>query len=246
MSYYSNPTVFFGGPLTKTVKRLIIANVAVFLLQAISRIAGNSVLTFTFGLIPWRVTHELTVWQFLTYMFLHGGFFHIFFNMFTLFMFGCDLERRWGGRAFLNYYLITGLGAGLCSWMVGMDSRSVVIGASGAIYGVLLAYGLLYPNRVVYIYMLFPVKIKWLVLFMGAIAFFSSVTGGGEPGVAHIAHLGGMLVGYVLLRGRDWLGRLKGRQAHRRREELKRQFEVYYSELRRKIDDEQKKGPTIH
>ncbi len=246
MGYYSNPvTISFGGPLTRVVKRIIIINAAVFVLQLIARMARSSALLANFGLIPWSVTHDLAVWQFFTYMFLHGGFFHILFNMFALFMFGCDLERRWGSRRFLNYYLITGVGAGICSWIVGVNSQAVIIGASGAIYGVLLAYGLLYPNRIVYIYLLFPVKVKWLVLFMGVIAFFSSVTGG-EPGVAHIAHLGGMLVGLAMLKSGDWLSRLKVYQADRRRKELRRQFEVYYAELRRKMEDDNKKGPSIH
>jgi membrane associated rhomboid family serine protease len=246
MGYYSrSASVLFGGPLTKVIKRLIIINCVVFALQLVSQFAGSNLLIVTFGLVPWRVTHDLALWQLASYMFLHGGFFHIFFNMFTLFMFGCDLERQWGSKHFLQYYLITGIGAGLCSWLVGINGRAVIIGASGALYGVLLAYGLLYPNRMVYIYLLFPVKVKWLVLFMGVVAFYSSLAGG-EPGVAHIAHLGGMQVGYLLLRGKDWLSRLRNYQAHRRREELKRQFEVYYGELRKKIDEEQKKGPTIH
>jgi membrane associated rhomboid family serine protease len=237
-------TSFFGGPATRAVKSLIIANAAVFVVQLAARLADGNRLVFTFGLIPWRVTHDLALWQPATYMFLHGGFFHIFFNMFTLFMFGCDLERRWGPARFLRYYFLTGIGAALCSWLVGVDSRSVIIGASGAIYGVLLAYGLLYPNRLVYIYLLFPVKVKWLVLFMGAIAFYSSLAGG-EPGVAHVAHLGGMLVGWIALRGRGWLAWLQDYRARRRRAALKRQFEVYYGEVRRKIEEE-KKGPTIH
>ncbi len=246
MNYpYRTPTVFFGGPATRTVRRLIIANAAVFALQLIGKLAGSNSIVLSFGLIPWRVTHEFMLWQFATYMFLHGGFFHLFFNMFTLYMFGNDLERAWGTRRFTSFYFLTGLGAGLCSWLVAVNSMSVIIGASGSIYGLLLAYGLLYPNRVVYIYMLFPVKIRWLVIFMGAIAFFSSISGG-EPGVAHVAHLGGMLVGYILLRWRSWIERFHFYQARRKREELKRQFEVYYGELRRKIDEENKKGPTIH
>ena len=92
---------------------------------------------------------SLMLWQLVTYMFLHGGFFHIFFNMLTLFMFGNELERYWGTPRFLNYYFITGIGAGVCSWIVAPHSFSVVIGASGAIYGLLLAYGLTYPNRIV-------------------------------------------------------------------------------------------------
>lgn len=243
---YSNSTgVLFGGPVTRTVKLLIIANVAVFIIQMIARALGSNSFIAYFGLIPAAVTEDLRVWQFVTYMFLHGGVFHIFFNMLTLFMFGNELERHWGTSRFLNYYALTGVGAGVCSWLVAMHSNTVIIGASGAIYGLLLAYGMLYPNRIVYLNFLLPVKVKWLVLIMGVMAFFSSVTGG-EPGVAHIAHLGGMLVGFVFLKSRDWVGQYGIRSEQRKREQLKRQFEVYYGELRRKLEDEKKNKPTIH
>ncbi len=246
MSYYTrSASVFFGGPVTRTVKLLIIVNVVVFGLQTLSKLAGSYFLVAYFGLIPFRVTHDLMLWQFVTYMFLHGGVFHIFFNMLTLFMFGNDLERYWGTRRFLNYYFITGIGAGLCSWLVAPSSRVAIIGASGAIYGLLLAYGMLYPNRIVYLNFLLPIKIKWLVIIFGAMAFFSSLTGG-EPGVAHIAHLGGMLVGYVFLKGKDWLAKYHAYHMDQRREALKKQFEVYYGEVRRKIEEDRKKGPTIH
>jgi membrane associated rhomboid family serine protease len=245
MGYYSGVSRFFGGPATRTVKTIIIINVAVFLVQIIAQFAGIRAIFVAFALIPWRVTHELTLWQFITYMFLHGGVFHILFNMLTLYMFGNELERYWGAARFLRYYLITGIGAGVCSWIVGTESSIAIVGASGAIYGILLAYGLLYPNRIVYLNLLLPIKVKWMVLIMGAVAFLSSVTGG-EPGVAHVAHLGGMLVGYVMLRGPEWLGRYVMHREYRRREKLKRQFEVYYGEVRRKIDQDKKKGPTIH
>ena len=242
--YYMN-TYFFGGPLTRTVKTLIIINIAVFVLQVIFHLFGSNLIELYFGLVPVRVTHELMIWQFVTYMFLHGGIFHILFNMLTLFMFGNDLDRRWGTRRFLNYYFVTGIGAGICSWIVAANSLAIVIGASGAIYGLLLAYGLAYPNRIVYLNFLLPVKVKWLVLIMGAISFVSSV-GGGEPGVAHIAHLGGMMVGYVYLKGKDFIGKYHYFSEQRRREQLKRQFEIYYGDVRKKIEDDKKKGPTIH
>ena len=178
-------------------------------------------------------------------MFLHGGVFHILFNMLTLYMFGNELERYWGAARFLRYYLITGIGAGVCSWIVGPESSIAIVGASGAIYGILLAYGLLYPNRIVYLNLLLPIKVKWMVLIMGAIAFLSSVTGG-EPGVAHLAHLGGMLGGYAILRGPEWLGHYVMYRQNQKREKLKRQFEVYYGDVRRKIEQDKKKGPTIH
>jgi membrane associated rhomboid family serine protease len=166
--------------------------------------------------------------------------------MLTLFMFGNELERYWGTHRFLMYYFITGIGAGVCSWLVAMNSWSIVIGASGAIYGLLLAYGVTYPNRIVYLNFLLPLKVKWLVLIMGAMAFLSSISGS-EPGVASIAHLGGMVVGYLFLKGRDWGDRYRTFNEHRQREQLKRQFEVYYGDVRRKIEqDKKKKGPTIH
>jgi membrane associated rhomboid family serine protease len=238
-------TYFFGGPVTPTVKVLIAANVGVFILQIVSHLLGSSFIDLYFGLVPIRVTREYMLWQFVTYMFLHGGVFHIFFNMLTLFMFGNELERYWGTHRFLTYYFITGIGAGVCSWLVAMNSWSIVIGASGAIYGLLLAYGLTYPNRIVYLNFLLPLKVKWLVLIMGAMAFLSSISGS-EPGVASIAHLGGMVVGYLFLKGRDWGDRYRTFSEHRQREQLKRQFEVYYGDVRRKIEQDKKKGPTIH
>jgi membrane associated rhomboid family serine protease len=235
----------FGGPITRTVRALIIINVGVYLLQIVSHLLGSNFIDIYFGLVPIRVTQELMLWQLATYMFLHGGVFHIFFNMLTLFMFGNELERYWGTHRFLIYYFITGIGAGICSWLVAMNSWSIVIGASGAIYGLLLAYGLTYPNRIVYLNFLLPLKVKWLVLIMGAMAFLSSISGS-EPGVASIAHLGGMVVGYLFLKGRDWGDKYRYFNEQRQREQLKRQFEVYYGDVRRKIESDKKKGPTIH
>lgn len=248
----SNSIIFmyrytFGGPATRAVKNIILANVAVFVLQVFAGLLKVNLIEIYFGLIPARITHEFMIWQFFTYMFLHGGVLHILFNMLVLYMFGNDLERLWGARQFVRYYFITGIGAGVCSYLVGINSPAITIGASGAIYGVLLAYGLMFPNRIVYFSFLFPIKVKWMVLIMGAIAFLSSV-GGSEDGIAHMAHLGGMLVGYAYLRGKNWRSLYGDYAARRQREKLKRQFEVYYGEVRRKIEKEKdkKKGPTIH
>jgi membrane associated rhomboid family serine protease len=239
-------TYFFGGPITRTVKALIIVNVGAYLLQVISHLLGSNLIDLYFGLVPIEVTKELMLWQFVTYMFLHGGPFHILFNMLTLFMFGNELERYWGTPRFLNYYFVTGIGAGICSWLVSPNSYSVVIGASGAIYGLLLAYGLTYPNRIVYLNFLLPLKVKWLVLIMGAMAFLSSLGGGPDSGVANIAHLGGMVIGYIFLKGKEWWDKYRYFNEQRQREQLKRQFEVYYGDVRRKVDQDKKKPPTIH
>jgi membrane associated rhomboid family serine protease len=238
-------TFFFGGPATRTVKALITANIAVYLVQVVFQLLGSDFIVLYLGLVPARVTHDLMLWQLATYMFLHGGVFHILVNMLILFMFGNQLERYWGTRRFLNYYFITGIGAGICSWLITPNSGIPVVGASGAIYGLLLAYGLTYPNRIVYLNFLLPLKVKWLVIIMGAVAFFNSISGS-ERGVASIAHLGGMLVGYLYLKGKDWWEKYRYFDEQRRREQLKRQFEVYYGDVRRKIDADKKKGPTIH
>ena len=235
----------FGGPATRAVKAIIVANIAVFVLQVFAGLMRTNFLEIYFGLVPARVTHEFMIWQFVTYMFLHGGVFHILFNMLMLYMFGNELERLWGAKRFVRYYFLTGIGAGLCSWVVGANSLSITIGASGAIYGLLLAYGLTYPDRIVYFSFLFPIRVKWMVLIMGGIAFLSSV-GGSTDGIAHVAHLGGMLAGYIYLKGESWHRLSAGWEARRQREKLKQQFESYYSEMRRKIEEEKKKGPTIH
>ena len=232
--------LFFGGPATRIVKSLIIVNAAVFVLQTVLHVFASRLLEEFFGLTPLNVTDEYALWQFATYMFLHGGIGHLFFNMLPLYMFGNELVRCWGTRRFLVYYFVTGIGAGLCSWAISIHSTAIVIGASGAIYGLLLAYGRMYPNRIVYLNFLFPVKVKWLVIIMGAAAFLSSITES-DPGVASIAHIGGMVVGYLYLKGRDWHDRYRAFNEQRRREQLKQQFEVYYGDVRRKINRDNKK-----
>jgi len=254
----------FGGPATWAVKKIIVANIIVFVLQKLSVLLGIGIiklydgqyplnvpiLEYFLGLNPDLITQKFMLWQFGTYMFLHGGVFHILINMLMLYMFGNELERLWGTRRFLKYYFITGIGAGVCSWIVGIHNPAITIGASGAIYGLLLAYGITYPNRIVYLNFLFPIKVKWMVLIMGAVAFYSSIVSsisGTKTGIAHIAHLGGMLIGYVYLKGGSWQSVYRDFEARRQREKLKKQFEVYYGEVRRKIEeDKDKKGPTIH
>jgi len=132
-------------------------------------------------------------------MFLHGGFGHIFFNMFALWMFGMELERTWGTREFIKYYFLTGIAAGVSSLLWNWGSPYPTIGASGAVYGILAAYALFFPDRYVYLYFLFPIKMKYLALILGGIEFLSMYQ---NDGIAHIAHLGGMVVGYFYLRHR--------------------------------------------
>ena len=108
---------------------------------------------------------------------MHGGPFHLIFNMLILWMFGSEMERTWGSETFIRFYLFTGVGAGALSLVTAPSSISVTIGASGALFGILLAYAMTYPNRMVYVYFLFPVKVKYLVIFLGAFNFFAISTG---------------------------------------------------------------------
>ena len=199
---YGSSIAFGPGPLSPSLKAIIGANVAVFLLQWVA-----PELTFTLGLMPAAVLREFHVWQLATYMFLHAGLFHLLFNMLALWMFGTELERVLGTREFLKYYFVTGIGAGVLTVLfsllpIGIAQTlwgSTVIGASGAIYGLLLAYGMYFPNRMLILF-IFPVPARIAVLILGAIAFVSSIGGGGGGGVAHYAHLGGLVIGYLYLK----------------------------------------------
>ena len=205
-TYYHSPNAYsFGqGLMTPAVKALIWANVAVFLLTAIS----PSVLTWFanfFGLMPARVVTQLWIWQPLTYLFLHGDVGHILINMLILWMFGVQLERLWGTRFFLRYYFVAGVGAAIVTIIVsflpfGFSSATyatVTIGASGAVYGLLMAFALHYPETPILMFFLFPVPAKYFVMIVGAIAFLSAPRLGG---VAHGTHLGGLVAGYLYLR----------------------------------------------
>jgi membrane associated rhomboid family serine protease len=229
---YGRGYVSMGPSLTPIVKYLVIINVIIFLFQGL---LGRWVITY-FGLTPYMVFTSLAVWQFVTYLFLHGGFWHVFWNMFALWMFGSDLERHWGSRQFLKFYLVAGVGAGVLSVILAPTSTVPTIGASGSIYGILLAYGMMFPNRLVYLYFLFPVKVKYFVAVLGALAFFSAL---GSPGstVAHVAHLGGMIFGFLYLKG--WLSISGARQSYHRWRvnRMRERFRVYENERRKKEDD---------
>lgn len=221
---------------TEVVKFLILANVTVFAAQEILGLYPFFIENF--ALIPKMFFHG-QVWTIFTYMFLHGGFSHILFNMLALWMFGSMLERVWGSREFLKYYLITGLGGGLCYALFNMNSFVPTVGASGAIYGLLLAYAVMFPNNVIYIWFVIPVRAKYFAMIFGAIEFLASFNQG--SGVAHLAHLGGMVVGYVYLK---W-GRLRYSEPGRRMREWKKKMEESAKEreeqeiedVRREVDD---------
>ncbi len=236
MSYSRRPSISFGPPLSPAVKLLIIVTSAAFVLTFIPRELFKWVTPYVwFGLSPYGVTHGFFVWQFVTYLFLHQDFFHIFFNMFAVWMFGSDLERQWGSRAFLFYYFLTGIGGGLFDVLLQPTRMMPTVGCSAAVYGLLLAYGVLFPDRPIFLWLVIPIKAKWFVVIMGAIEFLSSLGGGASP-VSHVAHLGGMVFGFLYLRGSGLTYRLQLRYHEWRRTRLRRKFELYMRKREQKDD----------
>ncbi|HJZ78289.1 MAG TPA: rhomboid family intramembrane serine protease [Vicinamibacterales bacterium] len=229
-STYASSFSFGPGPISTALKALIGINVAMFVITTFVQ----SVVPYL-GLVPALVLHQFWLWQLATYMFLHGGIFHIVFNMLALWMFGAELERMWGTRYFLKFYLVTGIGAGALTVLFSLlpfgfaqqVQHSIVIGASGAIYGLLLAYALYFPDRPIYMYFVFPIPAKIFVAIMGAIAFFSSLSEAG--GVANATHLGGLVVAYVFLKGArmDPIAELKYRYLKWKINRVRKKFDVY-------------------
>ena len=198
--YPSSAGYSFGpGGITPAVKILIVTNVIAFVLNLII----GPVMTLRLGLSPQAVFEQFALWQPLTYMFLHGSVGHIFFNMLGLWMFGTELERTWGTRFFTKYYLITGVGAAVTGLLLGFVSDRFyymsTVGASGAIFGLLIAYAMYFPNREILVYFLFPIPVRVFVAIFGAIALLNTVSGQNN-GVADYAHLGGLVVGYLYLK----------------------------------------------
>ncbi len=241
MARYSQVGFSFGPPITPMVKRLVMVIGAVFLLTYIPAVALGWRFAYDwFSLVPYLVVHRFFVWQLATYLFLHGGWFHVIFNLFALWMFGSDLERQWGSRRFLFYFFLTGVGAGFCDVLLNTlfppAFPSATIGCSGAVYGLLLAYGVLFPERVILFSLIIPMKAKWFVALMGLIEFVSSLSGPGS-GVSHVAHLGGMLFGFLYLRGAGLPFRWQLEFSEWRRRRLRKRFEVYMRKEEDKKDD---------
>ncbi len=199
-----------GAFVPPTIKVLVGINVVVFALDWLvlgmltyRGIRLDQWVVQLFGLMPIGSDYFFPYWQLVTYQFLHGGFWHLFFNMFALWMFGSELDYLWGSRRFLTYYLLSGIGGGILNLFV---SDAPTVGASGAIMGVLVAYGMTFPDRPVMMFPLFiPIPAKIFVIFYAALDLFSGLTAT-DSGVAHFAHLGGAITGFLLLRYGDRIG----------------------------------------
>lgn len=205
-----------NSPAQSWVFRIIIINVVVFVLQiftiseqVVFSVSGLGqqisipVLTFYLGLTPVLVVKKLFLWQVFTYMFLHSPYdlVHIFFNMYAVLIFGMPVESAWGGRRFLFYYLFCGVGAGISIFVINLISHDVgfimpTIGASGAVFGLLLAFGVLYPNSEILLFFILPIKAKYLVVLYGLTELYFELFGG-QSNISHIGHLGGLLFGLI-------------------------------------------------
>ena len=238
-----------GEYFSRAIKTICIICVAVFFLQQISQLLfglqGWIWWLGWFGLRPYAVVFGFRVWQPFTYIFLHSGILDILFNLLYLAMFGADLGHSWGARKFYTYFLICGVGAGVIEIIVkllidphGRGTALIpTIGASGAIYGVLLAVAVIMPHRQVWVFPLpVTVSMRVFVIVMGAIEFFSTIGATGD-GVSHVCHLGGMLVGYIYLRRGSYGYSVRNYFSDWKKQRLKKKFEVY-------VRDHQDKPPS--
>jgi membrane associated rhomboid family serine protease len=228
-SPYATSFSFGPGRISTAIKALIAANVAMFVASFFV-----SSLNFWLGLVPKEVIEHGGLWRPATYMFLHGGIFHILFNMLALWMFGTELERVWGTPYFLKFYFVTGIGAGLLTVLFSLLPfgfaqqlyAADVIGASGAIYGLLLAYAMYFPERPILL-IVFWVPARICVAILGAIALLSSLSDAG--GVANATHLGGLIVGYLFLKSARIhpLSEIKYRYLRWKINRVRKKFDVY-------------------
>ena len=233
MARYGRPSSvaysFGPGPITPAVKAIIIANIAFFLVSFVY----SPVIRYL-GLVPEDVIGRGWLWQLATYMFLHGGLTHILFNMLGVWMFGVELERLWGTKFFVRFYAVAGIGAGVTALAASLiplpalqeTYSAITIGASGALYGLLMAFAMYYPDRPILMFLLFPIPAKYFVMILGAIAFLIA------PGsqVSNTAHLGGLLFAYLFLKGRGAGGvtaEIKYRYLKWKMNRLRRKFDVY-------------------
>jgi membrane associated rhomboid family serine protease len=216
MSYdsrdYYRPAGFGGFSFfPPVIKKILMINVAVFFFQmvfdniSIGGYPGWYILNRYFALNPLvgidsaGQPYNFQIWQLFTYQFMHGGFSHIFFNMFMLWMFGMEIENIMGSQKFLIFYLVSGVGAGLFQVLLAplvSEQLAFTIGASGAVYGVMIAFALFFPNRLIFVYFLLPVKAKYLIAFLILIEFMAV---GNQSVVAHLAHVGGALTGLIFV-----------------------------------------------
>jgi len=233
--------IFYVPGFPKGVKWLLISNVGVFLFGFFAQLARLD------GPMQYLALKDFLIWQLATYMFLHAGIGHILWNMLALWMFGADLEQSWGTKRFVQFYFFCGIGAGLCVVLLNYflpwgNPLIPTIGSSGAIFGILLACAILFPDRPILFAFIIPMQMKWFVLIVGVIAFLSSFQA--NSGVSAFAHLGGMLFGYIFMKSPglnfDIAGSFRRQYRDYKLRRAKKKFQVY---LRKQGP---RRGPTVH
>jgi membrane associated rhomboid family serine protease len=195
MSYYRTYRSSGVPSVSPAVRTIILLNLGLFIVQQFLPAGYLRI----FGLVPSFVLGRAWVWQLFTYMFLHGGILHIFFNMLFIWMMGSELERYWGSREFVKYYLVTGAGAGIINVLVQPHSTVPIIGASGAVFGLIIAFGLAFPDRELLLYFIIRIKAKHFAVLVGLLELISLLAVP-NAGIARFAHLGGLVVGYFYLK----------------------------------------------
>jgi len=225
---------FYIPGFPKGVKWLLISNVAIFFLTFFAERFGFSGPLIFLKLIPVAVVKDFFIWQLVTYAFLHQGFGHIIWNMLALWMFGADIERIWGTRRFVQFYFFCAVGAGICvviaNYLLPWGNPAIpTIGSSGAIFGILMVYAIMFADREILWGFLIPIKVKYFVMIIGAVAFLSSF--GVNSGVSNFAHLGGLLFGYLYLKTPqiqfDPVGPIRRQYREWKLQRAKRKFQVY-------------------
>ena len=221
---------FGPGRLTPAVKAIMIANVAVYVVMFLGGKTLYDGIVGAFGLSPGALISRFAVWQVVTYLFVHASFSHAFFNMLTLYFVGVELERMWGTKYFTRYYFASGLGAGLTQVFLSLFSDQFLrptVGASGAIFGLLLAYAMYFPTRMFLVFFVFPIQARYFVMILGGMSLLFSL--GGGSGVAHTAHLGGLISGYFYLKGKrlNVISEIQYRYLKWRINRMRKKFDVY-------------------
>jgi membrane associated rhomboid family serine protease len=247
-SSYGAPRVSFDwrGFITPAVKLLVLICAGVFLVQTVAELSfgvpARLWINYHLGLVPLGPIPGLRIWQPISYIFLHGGLWHLLINMLMLWMFGRELELVWGKKRFLNYFFLCGIGAGIITVLVKVTpmlwgvrpTDTPTIGASGAIFGILIANAILFPDRRIWLFPLpLTIPMRPFVAVMGAIEFFGTLGAGGD-GVSHLCHLGGMLIGWLYLRRGSLLYRVRNEVADWKYQQNRKRFEVY---MRKKKDE---------
>ncbi len=227
----------FKSQTKSVVNILIIINICVFILINIFR---NVPWMMYLGLVPNLVLSKFMIWQFVSYLFIHAGLWHLVLNMLMLWMFGSVIENAWGSKKFLRYYFFTGIGAGLCSVIFAYNSAYPVVGASGAIFGMLVAFAIMFPESVILLFFIFPMKMRYAAMVLAGINLFGALSNPGS-GVAYIAHLGGGIFGYIYFKNEVIKRVLSGfsirnlQQVQKKKQEVKKQKEVI--DINKRVDE---------